>query len=266
MPVDLGETTTTGPLLRPAPAYDHQATTARHLLPSFEEGGAQTSRDRHPPRDGGRGTTQRETQRTSADAFPCLPATRIVMIMTTTRSTVQHAHATADQSLRRVLDGVPREGWASPSPCEDWSAADVVAHLMDAQRDFLVPHGVDLGDRPTSPADVASAWRRHADLVGAALSDEALVSKAFDGFFGPTTVGETFERFYVWDMVVHRWDVARAVGAEADLTEAELDRIERGAEGFGEALHMEGICRPALDASPDASRETRVLAVLGRRS
>ncbi len=178
---------------------------------------------------------------------------------------MRQAHDDADRALRRVLDGVAPQGWASPSPCEGWSAADVVVHLVDTQRDFLGTHGVDLGDRSAVEADPAGAWRAHADRVAAALSEEAVPATAFEGFFGPTTVGATFEQFYVWDMVVHRWDVARAVGADADLTEADLGRVERGAEGFGEALHMEGICRPALEVAPAATRETRVLAALGRQ-
>jgi len=59
-------------------------------------------------------------------------------------------------------------------------------------------------------------------------------------------------------------DVARAVGAGAGLTNAELDRIEAGAESFGEALYMDGICRPAVEVPADADRATRVLARLGR--
>lgn len=186
--------------------------------------------------------------------------------MTQAQPTTQQAYDTADRRLREVLDGVPAPRWAAPSPCEGWSAADVVAHLVDAQRDFLVPHGVDLGERPDTGVDLATAWREHADLVSGALSHEALPAAAFDGFFGPTTVGATVERFYVWDMLVHRWDLATALGVDADLTEDELDRVERGADGFGEALHMEGICRPALQASPGASRQARVLARLGRRA
>jgi hypothetical protein len=89
-------------------------------------------------------------------------------------------------------------------------------------------------------------------------------ARAFDGFFGPTTVGEAFARFYVWDMVVHRWDLARAVGADPGLTDGELDLVEAGADGFGPALHMEGICGPALAVSETADRPTRVLARLGR--
>ena len=108
--------------------------------------------------------------------------------------------------------------------------------------------------------------RAHAGLVARALSDDALPALEFDGFFGPTTVGATFEQFYVWDMLVHRWDIARAVGADASLTDEELDRIEAGADSFGPALNMEGICRPAVEVPEGAARDVRVLARLGREA
>ncbi|MGY1849738.1 TIGR03086 family metal-binding protein [Blastococcus sp. SYSU DS1021] len=174
------------------------------------------------------------------------------------------SHQAADRPLRQLLDAVPPAGWARPSPCEGWTAADVVGHLIGTQRDFLTTHGVDLGGAPDVAADPAAAWREHAERVAGAVSDDAVAAREFDGFFGPTTVGAAFEQFYVWDMVVHRWDLARAVGADAGLTAEELDRIEAGADGFGPALHMDGICRPAVEVPGDADRTARVLARLGR--
>ena len=169
-----------------------------------------------------------------------------------------------DRPLSSLLDSVPPARWAAPSPCEGWTAADVVGHLVRTQREFLTTHGVDLGEAPDVAADPAGAWHAHAQRVAGALADDAVPARAFDGFFGPTTVGAAFEQFYVWDMVVHRWDVARAVGADAVLTDEELDRIEAGADSFGPALHMDGICRPAVDVAADADRQTRALARLGR--
>ena len=175
-----------------------------------------------------------------------------------------NAYQAADRTLTEILDRVPATAWSSPSPCEDWSAVDVVGHMIETQRDFLVKHGADLGEAPDVAADPAAAWRTHAGLVARALSDDALPALEFDGFFGPTTVGATFEQFYVWDMVVHRWDVARAVGADAALTDEELDRVEAGADSFGPALTMDGICRPPVEVPGDAAREVRTMARLGR--
>jgi uncharacterized protein (TIGR03086 family) len=174
-------------------------------------------------------------------------------------------YETALRPLTDVVDAVPGESWTRPSPCAGWTARDVLGHLIGTQREFLTGHGIDLGPAPDADADPAAAWHDHAKRVAEAISDDGVVATAFDGYFGPTTVGSTFERFYVWDMVVHRWDIARSAGLDAGLSEAELDRIESGADGFGDALYLDGICRAGVDAPAYAGRETRVLARLGRR-
>ncbi len=147
-------------------------------------------------------------------------------------------YRTAAQPLTEVIDSVPSDGWSRPSPCEDWSARDVVGHLIETQRSLLGEHGVELGPAPDVDADPAAAWHAHAGRVTAALSDDAVPAIAFEGFFGPTTLGDTLVQFYVWDMVVHRWDLAVAAGTGTTLTDEELDRVERGIEGFGDALYM----------------------------
>jgi uncharacterized protein (TIGR03086 family) len=178
-------------------------------------------------------------------------------------STAQQYEA-AGRPLAETLDAVPATAWTKPSPCEGWSAADVVGHLIDTQRDFLGRHGVELGTAPDVATDPAGAWREHARRVAEALADDALPATAFDGYVGRTTVGATFEQYYVWDMLVHRWDVARAVGADTPFTDDELDRIEAGADSFGPALHMDGVCAPAVEVPADADRNVRALARLGR--
>ncbi|MBN1093381.1 maleylpyruvate isomerase family mycothiol-dependent enzyme [Blastococcus sp. TML/M2B] len=171
----------------------------------------------------------------------------------------------ADRPLTAVLEAVPGAAWNAASPCEGWTAADVVAHLVSTEREFLTGRGLELGDAPDVAADPAGAWRAHAQRVREALTDD-VVATPYEGYFGPSTIGETFERFYVWDMVVHRWDVATAAGVDAGLTDAELDSIDRGADGFGPALHSDGVCAPEVTVPADADRATRVLARLGRRA
>lgn len=171
----------------------------------------------------------------------------------------------ARRPLEAILTAVPAERWSAPSPCEDWTARDVVAHLVDTQREFLTERGLDVGAAPDMATDPASGWQAHAQRVVTLIADDSVVARKYDGFFGPTTTGETLEQFYIWDMLVHRWDIATATGLAAQLTETELDAIEQGAEAFGDGLHMEGICKPEVEVGPDADRRTQVLAKLGRR-
>jgi uncharacterized protein (TIGR03086 family) len=183
---------------------------------------------------------------------------------TTTTTDVLAAYRAADGPLTAVVGSLSADDWAAPSPCEGWAARDVLAHLIDAQRSFLTDHGATLGPAPDVAADPAAAWASHRDEVLALLADPAVAATAFDGHFGPTTVGETLVRFYVFDMVAHRWDIATAAGRDERFTEAELDQLETGIAGFGPAVHMEGVCKPGVEAPEGADRQSRVLATLGR--
>jgi uncharacterized protein (TIGR03086 family) len=183
---------------------------------------------------------------------------------TTTSSSVTDAYLAADAPLTGIVASLTPDEWAAPSPCEGWTAADVLGHLVDAQRSFLSDHGVALGPAPDVADDPAAAWAAHRDEVLDVVADPAVADTAFDGHFGPTTVGETLVRFYVFDMVAHRWDIATAAGRDERFSDAELDQLESGIAGFGPAVHMEGVCKPGVEAPEGADRQSRVLATMGR--
>lgn len=106
----------------------------------------------------------------------------------------------------------------------------------------------------------------HDAAVRELLADEAFATSEYDGFFGPTTAADTMRDFYGWDLVVHRWDLGRAVGQDVVWDDAERTFVATGLTGFGDHLYAEGICRPAVPAPDDADEQTRVLALLGRRT
>lgn len=185
-----------------------------------------------------------------------------------TTPTTAECYERADRPLTALLDSLSPQRWEAPSPCEGWDARQAVRHLIETQRDFLVGHGSDLGDSSgiDVDGDPAAAWRAHSSAVSALIAQDALMATSFDGHFGPTTIGDTLERFYVFDMVAHRWDIARAAGAEAAFTDAELDQLDAGIASFGDAIYMDGICKPPVDVPIGADRQTRLLARLGRRA
>ncbi|MDN5727838.1 MAG: maleylpyruvate isomerase family mycothiol-dependent enzyme, partial [Propionibacteriales bacterium] len=174
----------------------------------------------------------------------------------------QQYQALAD-GFAAILDEVPSQAWSAQSPCEDWTAGDVVTHVIDTQRDFLAGHGIELS--PITSDDPAAAWRQHQSAVASALADPAIGDKEFAGHFGPTTVGQTLVSFYGFDLVAHRWDVAASAGIDLRFADEELATMETSADGWGEALYAEGICKN-IDPPAGADRQTRLLARLGRRA
>lgn len=155
--------------------------------------------------------------------------------------------------------------WRASSPCEGWSAADVLEHMISTQRDFLTGQDLDPGVSDAE-AGLSEVWGRHTAHVAGLLDDAQIADHQYDGYFGPTTIGETIAQFYGWDMLVHRWDIAQAMGRDAALSETELDEIGSGLAGFDEALYAPGICKLALDVDPDAPKLVKVMALLGRNA
>ena len=160
-----------------------------------------------------------------------------------------------------TLDGAAGR-WDAPTPCPGWTVRDVVGHVIGSERDFLSGQGIDVGSAPDL-ADPAAAWRQQARAVVEALTDE-VAGTAYDGFFGPTTIGATVVEFYGWDLAVHGWDVAVAPGQEWGVDDDEAADLEHASQVWGDALWSEGICAPALPVAEDASPREKLLARLGR--
>ena len=59
-------------------------------------------------------------------------------------------------------------------------------------------------------------------------------------------------------------EIAVATGQETHFSEAEMDQLETGMDGFGDALYLPGVAKPGVEAPAGASRQDRVLARMGR--
>lgn len=164
----------------------------------------------------------------------------------------------------RLVHAVPAERWEASSPCAGWTARDVLRHVADTERDLLDRMGFD--PPAVDGLDPVAAWTAVRAAVAAALHDPARADHAYDGYFGPTTFATTVDDFYSFDLVVHRWDLARAVGLqEHEVIDAdELARIRHSGDVFGEAARAPGVFGPELPAPADATEQERVLAWMGR--
>lgn len=195
--------------------------------------------------------------------------------MTSTTTTDPLAtYARRADAFGAVVDRVPTDRWDSASPCEGWSARDVLAHVVTSQRGFLAQRGIDattahhldVDDPSGSSTEAPAAWHAHDQRMRELLADPSVTGLEYDGAFGRTTVGATIVAFHGFDLVVHRWDIATAAGLDERLTDDELDTLERSADGFGEHLYDDGVCKPALPVPDGADRQERLLARLGRRT
>ncbi len=165
-----------------------------------------------------------------------------------------------------TIAGVPDDRWTAPSPCEGWTARDVVRHVVETPAIFLRLVGREMPEVPSVDDDPAAAFDASRKVVQADLDDPERANVTFEGVFGTMTFAESIDRFINFDLVVYRWDLAHATGQDETIAPDEIRRVEDATAGFGDALRGEGVCGPALDPPAGCDEQTKVLAFLGRKA
>jgi uncharacterized protein (TIGR03086 family) len=172
---------------------------------------------------------------------------------------------------RRVAEGftdrataVPADAWDQPSPCEEWVARDVVAHLAESTSGFLGRVGVEVTPGPSAEEDPVGAWFATRDTMQAALDDPSVAEREYDSPMGRTTLERTVGMFGVGDVLVHTWDLARAVGLDDRLDPDEVHRLYSVMEPNDEMMRQGTAFGPKVAAPADADEQTRLIAFSGR--
>jgi len=168
----------------------------------------------------------------------------------------------------RVGD-VPEGAWGRAAPCKGWTAADVVGHVLEWMPPFLFDRApVAAPDLPPADADPLAAWTAFADAVQRALDDPAVAGAPVEVPQGPPVadVEELVAVFFLSDVLVHTWDLARATGQDEALDPDEVARALAGIELVDEdVLVASGHFGPRVPVADDADPQTRLLACTGRQ-
>src|SRR4051794_12085477 len=88
-----------------------------------------------------------------------------------------------------TIASVPTDKWDAPSPCDGWTARDVVKHVAETPGMIFGRVGRDF-DASAAGAEPAAAFAATREQIEAALSDDQIATAEFDGFFGRTTFAE----------------------------------------------------------------------------
>jgi uncharacterized protein (TIGR03086 family) len=195
----------------------------------------------------------------------------------------EHSSATDVVALNRraversteIVDAVDATQLGLPTPCAGWSLSDLLGHMIAQHRGFAAAAAGNVDDesvwqmQPVSdrPAD---AYRVAARAATDAFAGDEVLSRGFwlpeirDGGPFPARVAIGF---HLLDYVVHGWDVAASIGAQADypsdLVEAAValaELVPAGASrqqpnsSFGVVLSLDRVPTPM----------ERLLLILGR--
>lgn len=176
--------------------------------------------------------------------------------------------AAADEFGQR-LELVNHPDWSRPTPCSEWDVRYLAAHVIGGNR-FAVDV---LGGVPATKAiervmsceqigdDALAAWTSTIVAQASAFRSDNVLKRLIDHPLGAIS-GRQFLELRVFDITLHAWDLARAIGADdrldPDLAAVVLQIVENGPPGMGFGIAALGQVRP------DESAQSRLLNLSGR--
>jgi uncharacterized protein (TIGR03086 family) len=162
----------------------------------------------------------------------------------------------------RVLGAVD---WDVPAPVAGWRARDVVGHLVEWFPDFLQgATGLALERGPSPQEDPVAAWKVHAEAVQQLLDGPDVATPFRHPMVGEMPLPVAVDRFYVSDVFMHTWDLARATGQDERLDTDTCADLLAGMVPIEELLRSSGQYGPAVPVPADADVQTRLLGFIGR--
>ncbi|WP_421120310.1 TIGR03086 family metal-binding protein [Aquihabitans daechungensis] len=161
--------------------------------------------------------------------------------------------------------------WDRPSPCEGWTARDVLGHLTTSMNMGL---SLFAGEEPTWPevdrpadlvdGDPAAVYADVADRCRAAF-DGADLDVEMDTPMGKRTVADRLA-FPAIDLYVHAWDIGTAAGIDVEIPDEVVAFAHESIDPFPEEVVRgpKGAFGPQAEVPGDASLTEQFVAWTGR--
>jgi uncharacterized protein (TIGR03086 family) len=156
--------------------------------------------------------------------------------------------------------------WDAPSPVADWTARDVVRHLVEWLPSFLAAGAsVELPKGPSLDDDPVAAWQEHCAGVQALLDEPQTPQRLLvNRHIGEMPLDQAIDRFYTSDVFMHTWDLARATGQDDRLDPDQCAVLLAGMEQVEDLIRASGQYGPRVPTPDDADAQTRLLGFIGR--
>ena len=156
-------------------------------------------------------------------------------------------------------DAIGEGQWTSPTPCDEWTVRDLVDHVTGVQ--FRMSRLV--GATTEEGAD----WPGVRDGMAAVLAKP----DALQGTSTHPVLGEAPKVQWLTvatnDLLLHTWDLARAIGADEALPGEEVAACQEWLEQLPHSILREsGRYVDAVEVPDDADAQTTLLAFSGRRA
>jgi uncharacterized protein (TIGR03086 family) len=149
------------------------------------------------------------------------------------------------------------DAWGNQSPCADWTARDVVAHLSNNFNRMAGHHESVAVDE-----NIVQSWSQAKARLEERMTGD--LSVEVPGPMGPMTMAQMLGRFISTDILVHTFDLARATGGDETLDAQAVSMAYSGLKPMGDAIRKSGAFGAATPCPDSASEQTQFLCHLGR--
>jgi len=178
----------------------------------------------------------------------------------------------AARRLAELIANLPDDRLGGPTPCPDYSLADLVEHVGGLSLAFAAAAAKELGPM-TGPARAGDGsrlpddWRTRIPRQLAAMADAWREPAAWEGMTragGIDLPGGVAGVVALDELVVHGWDVARASGQDFDCEPAALEAVHGFVAQVAAAGPQPGLFGAAVEVPESAPLLDRVIGLAGR--
>ncbi len=161
------------------------------------------------------------------------------------------------------LEAVQSGDWSLPTCCEPWDVGKLVDHAIGAQR--MVPKALGAtGDIDVTGDDLVQVWNTVRAAADQALSAPGAMDKVVKLPFGEMPAKDGFG-FPLGDLLIHSWDLARAIGVNDRLLPEACAVVLANLEPIDALIRGPGTFGPRLEPAADADPQDKLLAFVGRQ-
>jgi uncharacterized protein (TIGR03086 family) len=172
-------------------------------------------------------------------------------------------------AVQPLADHATPERLADPTPCEGWDIRTLLNHIVTGNVWFA---GIVTGDPPPDRTqdhlgdNPAAAYRNSGQAMAAAFRRPEVMGTIYPSPIGDVP-GSVLVHMRINETLVHGWDLARALGAPADLPADLVEHtLAMWRERIGDSLRQPGgPFGPQQPVSDDAPAADRLAAFLGRK-